>query len=74
MYAVPTSCIDSMTAGWCVKTDATPAARTRIHSQHPMMSPTISVAARALPSESAVAMVHVKSGPGLMIRASEPMM
>ena len=57
-----------------MKNDATPAERSRIHSQHPSTSPDISVVALALPSEMAVASVHIKSGPGLIISAKHPIM
>ena len=63
-----------MTVGWLVKNEATPAESSRIHSQQPMTSPAISVVARTLPSDMAVASVHIKSGPGLAISATQPIM
>ena len=70
---MPTSWIAVITVGWDVKNEATPAARSQIHSQQPSTSPAMSVEARALPSEMAVASVHIKSGPGLMMSAMHPM-
>ena len=57
-----------------MKNEATPAVSRRIQIQHPATRPNINVTARALPSDSAVAMVHVRSGPGFTMSASDPMM
>lgn len=71
---MPTIWIAVIVAGWAAKNEATPAVRRSIHIQHPAISPSMSVAALALPSESAVAIVQVRSGPGFTMRASDPMM
>ena len=74
MYAAPAIWIAVIVAGWAVKNEATPAVSRSTHIQHPAISPSISVAALALPSDSAVAIVQVRSGPGFTISASDPMM
>ena len=57
-----------------MKNEATPAVSSSTQIQHPAISPNISVAALDLPSDSAVAMVQVRSGPGFTMSASDPMM
>ena len=71
---MPTSWMAVITAGWSVKNDTIPAVSSQTHSQQPIINPVINVEARALPSAMAVASVHIKSGPGLMIRAKHPIM